>query len=305
MFLPLGDNVEHDRPPFAGFAIILGCTAVWLHSFQLGFRDPSHESFFQFLQTWGLSGKGLADGRIIGLFTHMWLHADFFHLLGNMFVLCAFMWTLEGVLGSGQFLFLYGLSGLLAGGLHAALGWGSSVPMVGASGAIAGVMGAYFLKFGPMTSIRCLMFFFGRPVRFEVPSVVFVMVWLLLQLYGVMTSEDHGGGVAWLAHGVGFGVGSLLMLILYDESRCRVDCDRDGQLVIVDETRAKPQAPPPAKFELDTACEIQQCTTCGTPLDEKCRIAAGLWKCPNPACVRLNYGFSAPAAPVAAGRNGA
>ncbi len=305
MFLPLGDNVEHDRPPIAGFGIIAACTLVWLYSFKIDFGDSAHRTLIEFLHTWGLSGKELSQGHVIGLFTHMWLHVDVFHLLGNMFVLCAFMWTLEGVLGTGQFLFLYGISGLLAGAAHAALAWGSDIPMVGASGAIAGLIGAYFFKFGPMTHIRCLMFFFGRPIRFEVPSVVFVVVWLISQLWGVLTAEEGAGGVAWLAHGVGFGVGSLLMPLLYDEQECRVDRDKTGQLVIVDEKRVKPQqVKKTEQFALDTDTVIERCATCGTAIDESCRVAPGLWRCPNPSCVRLNYGMAATPAPVAAGPKG-
>jgi membrane associated rhomboid family serine protease len=297
MFLPIGDDVQRDRPPFVGLTIVLACVLVFIKSVRVHAADPLPygEQLMAWYKVWGLSGKDLATGQWIGVFTHMFVHAGFMHILGNMLVLWAFVWTLEAVLGSGRFLALYVVCGLAAGGVHAFFsGAESEIPLVGASGAIAGVIGAYCLKFGPSTQIKCLFFFFGRPFRVNLPAATFAGIWVLTQLYGQMTSHSEGGGVAWLAHLVGFAAGSLLMPLLYDESRGHLATDKDGTIVIRRGNGDTVLDPRKLPFAFDRETETITCQGCEAELDTSCRVSPGLWLCPDKACKRLNYAIAQP-----------
>ena len=106
---------------------------------------------------YGLASKDLQNNRYLGVVTHMFVHGGLMHLLGNMIVLWAFVSTLEHTLGAWIFLIFYLLWGTVAGLAQAAMHWGSDVPLVGASGAIAGVIGAYWVAFGARTRIRTLV----------------------------------------------------------------------------------------------------------------------------------------------------
>ena len=107
----------------------------------------------------------------------MFIHGGVFHLLGNMFTLWAFACSLEMGLGSGCLLAFYVVWGLLAGFSHAMMDWDSTVPGIGASGAIAGLLGAYAVAYGPFAKIRTLIFIALRPMKVDIPVSVFGMGW--------------------------------------------------------------------------------------------------------------------------------
>ncbi len=177
-----------------------------------------------FLQTHGLVSARVMDPEVWRdfdwerqtgpLLTHMFLHGGWLHLIGNMWMLILFGDNVEGRLGHGNFLFFYIASGLGAAAAQVASDTGSFVPMVGASGAIGGVLGAYMVLFPfarVLTVIPILIFI--QVVR--VPAVVFIGFWALLQFFQG-TAELHRGataGVAFWAHLGGFGVGAVWILI--------------------------------------------------------------------------------------------
>jgi len=146
------------------------------------------------------------------LFTSMFLHAGWLHLIGNMWYLWIFGDNVEASMGSLRYVLFYLLSGVGAAGMQIAVSGKSTVPMVGASGAISGVMGAYFVLF-PWSRILTLVpiWFFLQLV--EVPAVIFLGLWFLLQFFSGIVDLQSLGGTAWWAHIGGFLAGALLVFL--------------------------------------------------------------------------------------------
>ena len=143
----------------------------------------------------------------------MFLHGGWLHLLGNMLFLFVFGRSVEDRFGHFKFLCLYFLSGLAGAILHIFLNAGSRMPTIGASGAIAGVLGAYFVSFprARITTLIPLIFFFWT---FELPAILVLGYWFLIQFvtgYQMLAIQSAtGGGVAWWAHVGGFMMGLFL-----------------------------------------------------------------------------------------------
>ena len=153
-----------------------------------------------------------------GAFTAMFLHAGFAHLAGNMLFLWVFGRNIEDRLGSRNFLILYILCGFSAAVIHVAANPYSRVPTVGASGAIAGVMGAYLIKFWKtdIDTLFWLIFLW----RMSVPAPYFLIYWFIVQFFsglGSLSEVDYtGGGIAWFAHVGGFLAGMGLIKLFKD-----------------------------------------------------------------------------------------
>lgn len=168
----------------------------------------------------------LDDPVLVSLFTSMFLHGGWIHLLGNMWFLWIFGNNVEGRLGHVRFLIFYLLSGLGASLVHIFSNIASTVPTIGASGAIAGVLGAYMVTF-PRGRILTLVPFLLL-LTVELPAVLVIGVWFLSQLFnGTAAIIDpralSGGGVAWWAHIGGFIVGIFLMKMLQPPQRATWD----------------------------------------------------------------------------------
>ena len=163
-------------------------------------RLAAHFTFFQQAVAW---------------ISFMFLHGGFFHLLGNMWSLYIFGDNVEDRLGPIRYLFFYLLCGVLSGVSHFLLNSHSTVPTIGASGAIAGVMGAYFLLH-PRSKILTLVPIFFIPLFFEIPAVFFLGFWFFLQFINAAGSSARSGGIAWWAHVGGFLCG-MLLLKLFDK----------------------------------------------------------------------------------------
>lgn len=148
----------------------------------------------------------------ITVFTSMFLHAGFLHVAGNMLYLWIFGNNVEDAMGPVRFVLFYFLCGSLASISHAIMNSSSLVPMVGASGAVSGVLGAYLLLYPRARVLTAVLLgFFVRTI--EVPAVVVLGFWFLLQFLNVLVSAGagRGGGVAWYAHIGGFVAGMLLI----------------------------------------------------------------------------------------------
>ncbi|HSM73554.1 MAG TPA: rhomboid family intramembrane serine protease, partial [Desulfobacterales bacterium] len=143
----------------------------------------------------------------------MFLHGGFWHLLGNMWSLYIFGDNVEDHLGPLRYLGFYLLCGLVSGLTHMLLNVGSNVPTIGASGAIAGVMGAYFLLH-PRARILTLIPIFFIPYFVEIPAFFFLGLWLLLQFLNAASSQAGMTGIAWWAHIGGFIGGMVLVKVL-------------------------------------------------------------------------------------------
>ena len=144
-------------------------------------------------------------------FSAMFLHSGIMHLAGNMLYLWIFGNNIEDVLGKTRFLLFYFLCGVIAALCHVSADWESQIPMVGASGAISGILGAYLILF-PSAKVKTLIFlgFFITIIRIR--AWILLVLWIGFQVFSNLAIGSDGGGVAWLAHIGGFLAGMLLIL---------------------------------------------------------------------------------------------
>jgi membrane associated rhomboid family serine protease len=167
----------------------------------------------RFVEHWGIVPDSIS-GNLQTLLTSMFLHGGWLHLLGNMLFLWVFGRNVEDLIGGGRFLAFYLCCGLAAGILQVVTNPYSRVPTIGASGAIAGVMGAYLIKF-PRARIVTLVFIIVFVTTVEIPAWIMLVWWFVIQLFSglgsLATTNYSGGGIAWFAHVGGFVTGMLLI----------------------------------------------------------------------------------------------
>jgi len=207
---PIRDHNPSDRTPFVTWALIAINIVVFLSYFpQLSGNDRMLMSFFD---QWALvpveTLKGVDSHTLV---TSMFLHGGWMHLIGNMLFLYIFGDNMEDLLGHLGFLAFYIVSGLAAAAGQIMADPSSSVPMVGASGAIAGVMGGYLLMF-PKARIDVLVLIIVLPKIFTIPAWLMLGIWFGLQLVNGLAMDVAGGGVAYWAHAGGFIAGVILVL---------------------------------------------------------------------------------------------
>jgi membrane associated rhomboid family serine protease len=211
--IPLRDTVPRRTTPYVTVALIVVNVLVFLGEASLG---PSLEVA---LRAWGLvpaeflAQDPLDAWRYVPLFTSMFLHGGWLHVGGNMLYLWIFGDNVEDRLGHFKFLLFYVACGVAAALTQVFFEQEMTVPMVGASGAIAGVLGAYFVLYPRARVLTFVpLFVFGWIV--EVPAVVYLGMWFLLQLFRGATelgaAVDRTAGVAWWAHAGGFALGVLV-----------------------------------------------------------------------------------------------
>lgn len=205
---PIRDHNPSSRRPLVTWALIALNIAMYL----LTLPTPGGEVLWARLALYPLA---VVNGELVtGLLTHMFLHAGLLHLGGNMLFLWIFGDNLEDQMGRGGFLAFYLGAGLAAAGAQILADPLSPVPMVGASGAIAGVMGGYLLMF-PRAKVDVLAIFIIFFKVFTLPAWVMLGVWFALQLFGGFTNIGAEGGVAYWAHAGGFLAGVVLALPLF------------------------------------------------------------------------------------------
>ncbi|HXB72414.1 MAG TPA: rhomboid family intramembrane serine protease [Candidatus Acidoferrales bacterium] len=160
--------------------------------------------------------------RFFNVLTSMFLHGGWMHVLGNMWFLWIFGDNIEDILGHGKYLLFYLSCGVAAGLAQVVINPGSNVPMVGASGAIAGVMGAYMIKF-PQSRILSLIFIVIFFTTVELPAWIYLIYWFVLNFFsGVGTlgsSQVSQGGTAFFAHVGGFVAGIVLVNVMVTRER--------------------------------------------------------------------------------------
>ncbi len=212
--IPLRDTTPSRSYPVVTMAIIAVNVAVYL--IELG-QGPNLDRFVYY---YGLVPARYSVPQIAAYFSpfqqafafisFMFLHGGFWHLLGNMWFLYIFGDNVEDHLGSLRYLAFYFLCGIVSGAAQLFLSWHANVPTVGASGAIAGVMGAYFLLY-PRARVLTLIPIIIIPFFFEIPAYFFLALWFIMQFLGATASRAGAGGVAWWAHIGGFVFGMLLV----------------------------------------------------------------------------------------------
>jgi membrane associated rhomboid family serine protease len=299
VFLPIGDNVDRKSLPIVPGLLILANVLVFAYQMRLFIAaEGDFEAEMSFMETWGLVPAQIADGQVIGVLSYMFVHGGVAHLLGNMFVLWAFACSLEVGFGPLCFLALYVFWGIGGGLAEAAMNWESEVPVVGASGAIAGLIGAYTVLYGAQSKIKTLIFISFHPFIVYVPAIVFGLGWFAMQLWDA-SNDPHGlAGIAWYAHIGGFALGAGTTWLMRNQMEHELVTGTDGQAFFKkcqqpaetppDVTQQQTSAAGPAAAAGDSVDSIA-CTYCGTHLDDSSQIAPGLFRCPDPACERLVY----------------
>ncbi len=243
---PLRDNNPTLSTSVVTFLIIGLNALVWIFVQGLGSDLPLAASICQyglipgeFLGTVAPGtrvplGEGLACVLAPGasgwsLISSMFLHGGWFHLIGNMWFLAIFGDNVEDALGSLRFILFYLLCGIAAAGLQIATSPGSVSPMVGASGAISGVMGAYAVLF-PRAPVHVLVFFGFFFTRIVVPAFLMLGYWFLIQLLGGIPSLGGvTGGIAFWAHVGGFLTGVVLSKVMCNSQRTASCRERKGR----------------------------------------------------------------------------
>jgi membrane associated rhomboid family serine protease len=218
--LPLGEVRDPRvvrRPPLVVGALVLASFFAFIVE-----QAMVEAGATRFPLVWGLVPRVLtrldpAHG-VVTIFTSMFLHGGWLHLLGNLWFLWIFGRGVEDALGHARFLALYLLGGVAAALAQVAIDPGSALPMMGASGAIGGVLAAYVSLY-PWQRIRTLIPIVIVPLIFNVPAFLFVLEWFALNLirgvFALRAEGVEGGGVAWWAHVGGFLAGLMLVRLLF------------------------------------------------------------------------------------------
>lgn len=212
---PIRDTIPSHTRPHITWALILVNVAVFLVQFSLS--QEAHEAFVFYF---GMVPAAVAHGDLavvrpsagtMSFLSSMFVHGGLFHLLANMWTLWIFGDNVEDRMGHVRFLIFYLLCGLVAGGAHFLSDPASTVPTVGASGAIAGVLGAYFILF-PKSRVLTLIPIIIYPLFIEIPAFVYLGFWFISQLVSGSMAAG-GGGIAWWAHVGGFVAGVVLFSV--------------------------------------------------------------------------------------------
>ena len=207
--LPIRDTIRSRSFPLVNWLIIILNGLIFYYQSTL-----SQAQLESFAQVWALVPAKISLGDPLTWYpflTHMWLHGSLIHLISNMWILVIFGDNVEDRLGSGRYLLFYLLGGIGAGLLQYFFTTSPDVPALGASGAIAAVMGAYFLFF-PRAKVVSFVPIFLFVWFVEIPAVVFLGIWFLMQVYSGVASLSLPGaesGVAWWAHVGGFVFGLI------------------------------------------------------------------------------------------------
>src|SRR6266404_2671761 len=212
--IPLRDTIRSNSTPVVTGLIILVNVVVFIYMLTL---DPYTQNHF--IAEYALTPSRLHLSAII---TSMFLHGGWMHIIGNMWFLWVYGDNVEDVLGHGKYLLFYLLCGVIASVTQYAINPDSQIPTLGASGAIAGVMGAYLIKF-PHARILTLIPIIIFWTTIEIPAVIILVYWFVLQFLSGVGSFGYSnvsqGGVAFFAHVGGFVAGMILVNLMGAKER--------------------------------------------------------------------------------------
>ncbi len=209
--LPLKDTIRSRSFPLVNWLIIAANALVFV-VYEVGLPEAQLQ---RLALQYGLVPARLLAGQpaaYLSLFTHMFLHGGWLHLVSNLWALYIFGDNVEDRMGSARYLVFYLLGGLAAGVAQSLVAANSTLPLIGASGAIAAVLGAYLVLY-PRARVITLVPIFLLPWFVEIPAVVYLLVWFALQFFSGVTSLGMAsqGGVGYWAHIGGFTAGLLLV----------------------------------------------------------------------------------------------
>jgi membrane associated rhomboid family serine protease len=216
--IPLRSSEPHYRAPVVTLLLIIVNVLVFFYELSM-----PNWMLNRFIMLHGIVPDHL---RISSVITSMFIHGGFLHILGNMWFLWIFGRGIEDLLGHGKYLFFYLACGVTAAFVHILVNPSSPVPTVGASGAIAGVMGGYLVKF-PRARIVTLVPIIIFLTTIELPAAFLLLYWFAIQFFSgvgsVGYSQASSGDVAWFAHIGGFIAGMGLILSLSTKQRARTN----------------------------------------------------------------------------------
>lgn len=217
--IPIRDTIRSRRFPWVNTAIIVANILIFLYEVSLGRQAALAQlaqvyGFVPAAQLHQLQEAPLSIDTWTPAVTAMFLHGGWFHLFGNMLYLWVFGDNVEDTLGRAKYLLFYLLAGIAGNMAHMFMNPTSTIPTIGASGAIAGVLGAYFVTF-PGSRILSLVPIFVFITFMELPAVLFLFLWFAMQvLNGLASVGIPGNTVAWWAHIGGFVAGMVLVKML-------------------------------------------------------------------------------------------
>lgn len=225
--IPIRDTIPSRRFPFLTILLIVVNSVIFIYQVMMPDRQ-----FMAFILEYGLVPERYIENSLIHIFiepriyfpflSSIFLHGNWFHLISNMWILWLFGDNVEDRLGHIPFLIFYILSGILAGYIHFLFNQLSPIPAVGASGAIAGVMGAYLFLFPRSLIVTLVPIFVIVPLFIKIPAVIYLVIWFLSQLFAGTVEVLAGGtvgGVGWWAHIGGFIAGGLLFRFFIKRER--------------------------------------------------------------------------------------
>jgi membrane associated rhomboid family serine protease len=234
---PLRDTVPRRHPPVVVLALISINALVFLYQASLPARELQYVIYhyalvpLRYSEPGWARANGLDPDNLLPLLTNAFMHGGWFHLLANMWTLWIFGPAVEDRLGKPRFIAFYLVCGVLASLSHAAFNSRSPVPALGASGAIAGVMGGYVMLF-PRARILFLVPILFIPYFVELPALIYAAFWFVIQfLQGTagLLQPAMAGGVAWWAHIGGFVVGLVTIpFVRLPDRRDRRSPSEDG-----------------------------------------------------------------------------
>lgn len=221
--LPIRDENPTESFTILTYLLIAINIAVFLHEIKLALINP--KAYLSFIYTYGVIPAEIASGRRLHtLLTSMFVHGGIVHLLGNMLYLYIFGNNVEDVLGKLRFILFYILCGIAGATLQILMNPYSTVPNIGASGAISGILGAYLVLF-PRARIYTVVFLGWFITTTTIPAIFFLGFWFILQLFSGIGSLSYlyqnVGGVAYFAHIGGFIAGMILIKVMKKKRRRR------------------------------------------------------------------------------------
>lgn len=228
--IPIRDENPQLMVPYVTYGLIAINVVCWFAVQGLGSEPALMQSICQYgLIPADVVGIGPAsantqlicpvvgESRWFTIFSSMFMHGSWMHIIGNMWFLWIFGDNVEDAMGHTRFAIFYVLCGLAAAGTQMLADPSSTIPMVGASGAIGGVMGAYIVLY-PRVHVHMFVFLGIYATTFAVPAIVMLGYWIVVQLLGGFSSMGaEGGGVAFWAHVGGFAAGAILVLLFRDK----------------------------------------------------------------------------------------
>ncbi len=214
--LPIRDNVYRHKLPVVTMLLIVTNVSIFIYQISLG---AEIDAFIERYAVVPAELAGAVSNPIAGfpvfptLITSLFLHGGLFHLFGNMLYLWVFGGSVESRFGHLRFFFFYIITGIIATLSHIFFYIDSTTPLIGASGAIAGVLGAYFFLY-PLARIQVVLPLFILFPVFYIPALIFLGGWFIIQLVSGWTAlyYDTSTGIAWWAHAGGFAAGAVMLV---------------------------------------------------------------------------------------------